>query len=304
MWEWCEYDWTQWFLFVIVAAVSYATASIERSNCEGLAPEPVVVAPVLPWEIETLTLTKREHVELINQRNYWKSSHQRALGRLQWAERRRLIELSRAAQEQAALRAQMHQAEELHRDALECARQVELGLRGELEVANARIRDLRKRHFARKSERTRAVNEAASVDATPTYRCRGQQRGVPGHGRTCQDHLPALVQSIELEASCPQCGLGLKPFPGTQDCEVLEIEVKAYRRIIRRQRYKPCCECGCLPGIVTAPAPPRLIPHGKLGESVWANILVSKFLYAQPTHRLLRDWGDQGLHISQGRRAR
>jgi transposase len=280
--------------------VSYATASIKSSHCEGLAPEPVVVAPVSPWELESVTLTKREHIELINQRNYWKSSHQRAIGRLQWAEQRRLIELGRAAQELAALRAQMLQAEERHREALERAGQVELALRSELEVTNARIRDLRKRHFARKSERSRAVNEAAAVDGAATYRARGQQSGAPGHGRTCQDHLPTVVQTIELEASCPQCGLGLKPFPGTQDCEVLEIEVKAYRRIIRRQRYKPCCECGCLPGIVTAPAPARLIAHGKLGDSVWVNILVSKFLYAQPTHRLLRDWRDQGLHVSQG----
>jgi len=252
--QWCKYDWTQRIFFVFVAAVSYATASIKSSHFEGLAPEPVAVAPVLPWELESVTLTKREHVELVNQRNYWKSSHQRALGRLQWAEQCRLTEWGRAAQELAALRAQMLQAEERHRQVLEHAGQVELALRGELEVTNARIRDLRKRHFARKSERTRAGNEAAAVDGAATYRARGQQSGAPGHGRTCQDHLPTVVQTIGLEASCLQCGLGPKPFPGTQDCEVLEIEVRAYRRIIRRQRYKPCCGCGCLPVTATATA--------------------------------------------------
>ena len=280
--------------------MSYAAPLIESTNCEGLAPEPVVVPSLAPWELETVTLTRREHIELINRCNYWKGLHQQALGRLAWADQRLRIERHQATQAVEALHVQMRQAEQRHRDALERARQVELRLRGELELAEARIRDLRKRHFGGKTERTRAVDKSAAVDAAATYRSRGQQSGAPGHGRTCQDHLPTVVQSIELQASCPKCGLGLKPFPGTQDCEVLEIEVKAYRRIIRRQRYKPCCECACLPGIVTAPAPPRLIAHGKLGESVWVNILVSKFLYAQPTHRLLRDWHDQGLHISQG----
>ena len=283
--------------------MSYAAPLIASPSCAGLAPAPGVTVAAVPWDLQSVTLTKREHVELVTQCNYWKNAHQRALARLEWCDQRQRITLNQAALAQEALRVQMRQqmrqAEECHRDALECARQVELGLRGELELAQARIRDLRKRHFARKSEQTRTVDKA-SVDAAPTYRCRGQQSGAPGHGRTCQSHLPAVVQTIELQASCPECGRCLKPFPGTQDCEVLEIEVKAYRRIIRRQRYKPCCECACLPGIVTAPAPPRLIAHGKLGESVWVNILVSKFLYAQPTHRLLRDWRDQGLHISQG----
>lgn len=293
-----KYHWTRKFFSATVAAVSYAAPPIQ-SNCAELACEPVVDRPVAPWQLETVTLTRREHIDLINRRNYWKSAHQQALGRLAWADQRLLSERHRATQALQALHVQMRQAEERHREELECARQIELGLRGELELAEARIRDLRKRHFARKSERSRAVDKSTQ-EGHASYRGRGQQSGAPGHGRTCQDHLPAVVQTIEMQASCPRCGLGLKPFPGTQDCEVLEIEVQAYRRIIRRKRYRPCCDCGCLPGIVTAPAPCRLIPHGKLGESVWVNILLSKFLYAQPTHRLLRDWRDQGLHISQG----
>jgi len=45
--------------------------------------------------------------------------------------------------------------------------------------------------------------------------------------------------------------LALGIFPGTEDSEVLEIEVPAYRRVIRRRRYRPRCGCGCVPGIVT-----------------------------------------------------
>ena len=78
------------------------------------------------------------------------------------------------------------------------------------------------------------------------------------------------------------------------------IEVKAYRRVIRRQRYRPLCDCGCVPGIVTAPPPPRLIERGKYGVSVWTTVLLDKFLYGRPSHRLLQDLADHGLNMSPG----
>ena len=34
------------------------------------------------------------------------------------------------------------------------------------------------------------------------------------------------------------------------------IDVKAYKRVIRRHRYQPSCECEHLPRIITAPGPP------------------------------------------------
>jgi transposase len=89
-------------------------------------------------------------------------------------------------------------------------------------------------------------------------------------------------------------------MPGVDSHEVLEVEVRAYRRSIRRPRYRPNCRCGCMPGIVSAPPAPGLIPRGKLGISVWVELLIGKYLYGQPTNRLLRDWREQGLNIAQG----
>jgi transposase len=94
--------------------------------------------------------------------------------------------------------------------------------------------------------------------------------------------------------------LALVEFPGTEDSQVLEIEVQAYRRVIRRQRYRPVCDCGCVPGIVSAPPPPRLIERGKFGISVWTTVLLDKFLYGRPSHRLLHDLADHGLDMSAG----
>ena len=91
-----------------------------------------------------------------------------------------------------------------------------------------------------------------------------------------QSHLPGRSEFVTLDSpQCPQCGLALEEFPGTQDSEVLEIEVKAYRRVIQRQRYKCVCQCGCLPGIVTAPAPVNLMARGKVGISVWSTVLLA-----------------------------
>ena len=116
-----------------------------------------------------------------------------------------------------------------------------------------------------------------------------------------QAHLPQRSERVELDAlQCPQCGLELGVFPGTEDSEVLEIEVQAYRRVIRRQRYHPRCACGCVPGIVSAPAPARLIERGKFGVSAWTNVLLDKFLYGRPSHRLIDDLADCGLQISPG----
>jgi len=235
---------------------------------------PDTASSVKPFDREFVTLTKREHIELVMQAKQYKSLHERAVRRLEFAATR-------------------HQFE------LEQARQREDRLKSELEAARAQIRDLRQRVFGAKTEQSNSVNVSTHSSAA-AGRPRGQQRGRVGHGRTRLPQLPAKVQELTLQACCPRCGLGLREFPGTQDAEVLEIEVKAYRRVIRRHRYRPTCSCGCLPGIVTAPAPAQLIARGKLGASIWVEALLSKFAYGQPSARLLQDWRDQGLHISQG----
>jgi len=78
------------------------------------------------------------------------------------------------------------------------------------------------------------------------------------------------------------------------------LEVKAYRRVIHRRRYSPVCRCGCLPGIVSAPPPARLINRGKFGISVWTQVLLDKFAYGRPSQRLVQDLADHDLLMSPG----
>ena len=235
-------------------------------------------ATATPFADVYVTITKQEHIALMTAAKYWQTLHRKAVGRAQWRELRyqRIVrELkAQAAKSQAALHA-------------------------ELELAQAQVRDLQKRLFSSKCERSKHCETRAKALTCRAHR--GQQRGSVGHGRTMQTQLPARHEDVALDkAQCPNCGLAFKSFAGTEDAQVLEIEVKAYRRVIRRHRYTPSCQCGCVSGIITAPAPARLINRGKIGISVWTSVLLDKFLYGRPSQRLLQDLADHGLNMSPG----
>jgi transposase len=98
--------------------------------------------------------------------------------------------------------------------------------------------------------------------------------------------LPAVVEEHELPANdghCQRCGRPFAPVSGTEDSTLLEIEVRASRRVIHRHRYRPTCDCGCHPGLVLAPPAPRVIPKSILGVSVWVTVLLDKYLFYRPT---------------------
>jgi transposase len=85
----------------------------------------------------------------------------------------------------------------------------------------------------------------------------------------------------------------------TEDSEQIEIEVSAYRRVIRRRRYRRTCTCDG-PITRTAPPPPKLIPKGRYGISVWVEILLDKYFSYRPTERLLASWRLLGLDLAPG----
>lgn len=148
-------------------------------------------------------------------------------------------------------------------------------LEAKLEKAYARIRSLVHSLFESKSEKSKGASEKQSSESGgsdssggsggKTKRRRGQQTGTHGHGRTGSENLPTVFETIDLpekDKVCPCCNLPLASFPDTEEVEIVEIEVRAYRRLYRRKRYKPTCKCDAVPGIVTAPGPPKIIPKG------------------------------------------
>ncbi len=173
----------------------------------------------------------------------------------------------------------------------------------EIDRLKGQVRDLRQQLFGRKSEKGKAEQAPPGLEKTASGRRRGQQPGGAGHGRRDHSHLPAVVTPVDLPAEercCPRCQQPYAEFPGTEDSSTIEINVRAHRRVIQRKRYRRTCSCPTVPGIITAPAPPRLFAKGIVGISIWTMVLLDKFLFYRPTHRLLEDLRTYGVDLPAG----
>ena len=212
-------------------------------------------------EVDTL---RRDNLELRQQAGYWKSMHGRALER------------------NAALQQDNEQ------------------LRGD-------VRRLQDQLFGQKSEKQshkdrsnhlpELDDEDQEADAEQACRSKPPQ---PGPKRRDYSHLTKVDDFVELpeaERICPYCGKLWLERSDTEDSEQIEIEVKAYRRVLRRRRYQATCSCvACQTR--TAAVPPKLIPKSLFGTSVWVEILLDKYSSQRPTERLLSAWDLLGLDLA------
>ena len=232
-----------------------------------------------------------EILELRQQANYWRAQHQRAIQR-EAAWRQRAGELERTTREQAAVIRE---------------------LTGQIEALKAKLALLSRQLFGRKSEKTddpqegssdgEAEGSSASGASAVLQRQRGKQPGAKGYGRRRRTNLP-VVEVIhdlpEVQKRCPICGKPFAVFPGTEDSEELDWEVHLVRRVHRRVRYLRSCSCQGGSGIVTAPAPAKLIPKGMFSVGFWVRLLMEKYLLQRPLHRVLQMLALEGLDLSQG----
>ena len=110
-----------------------------------------------------------------------------------------------------------------------------------LEAQLARLRAtgavLSKTLYGRKSEQQ---------DKPRSERKRGQQRGAPGHGRTQRPRLEKRTEEHNPPPDacvCARCGQPYAPN-GAEESTLVEIEVQAHKRVIRRPRWRrrstPC----------------------------------------------------------------
>jgi transposase len=178
-------------------------------------------------------------------------------------------------------------------------------LQQEVEQLRAQLRLRAQQLFGRKAESRAATTQATPPTGPggPPRRRRGQQPGRPGPRRRDYSHLPAVVEDREVPGGaccCRRCGRPFAPVRGTEDSTILEVEVEAHRRVLRRHRYRPTCACGAHPGIVTAPPAARVIPKSILGTSILVELLLDKYLSYRPTYRLLADLRTRDLDLSLG----
>jgi transposase len=212
-------------------------------------------------------------------------------------------EIARLQQANYELRQQAGFWKRMHAQAL----QRQAGLDQEIDHLRGEIRKLQGQLFGPKSEKQTAGTDRSNDLKDPTTasakRPRGQQRGRPGPPRRDHSQLPARVEFSDVpepERVCQHCAQPFAQMNDTEDSEQIEIEVRAHRRVLRRRRYRPTCRCAGSWRIVTAPAVPKLIPKGRLGITVWVEILLDKFFSYRPTYRLLEQWRTLGLDLAFG----
>lgn len=224
--------------------------------------------------------SKTEWIALRQQVGSWKSRFRRCKQRE-----------ARLCQELAELQTKNWQS------LYEQAHERERLLQEQVATLQAQLCVFEQRLYGRKSEKKKKHPETLLTNPAAPARRRGQQPTNPAPLRRTFDHLPTHDEPCVLPADaaqCPDCGAPFAPFPGTDDGDLLEIEVRAHRRRYHRQRYRKTCTCSATPALITAPPPPKLIPKGYLGISVWVLLLLEKYAAYQPTYRflaLLRSFG-------------
>ncbi len=166
-----------------------------------------------------------------------------------------------------------------------------------LEAQLARLRAtgavLSKALFGRKSEKQETPRSG---------RPRGQQRGAPGHGRTRRPGLEEREEEINPPKEARVCSCCGKPYAaiGADISPLVEIDVKAHKRVIRRPRWRRACGCASSPIEVSAPPVPRLFRNTPYGISVWACVLFERYACYRPLKRVAAWLSDRGLPISPG----
>jgi len=209
-------------------------------------------------------------------------------------------EVRQLRREVATLRAEAGYWKSRHADALQRNEELQV----EVQQARAEARQLKDRLFGRKTEHRLAgqdIAEFVDEDLALAPRKRGGQAGHVGRRRRNYTHLPVVEEFRTLPAEaqcCSRCGKPRLEMADSEDSQQIEIQVRAYRRVIRRKRYRATCDCPDRPQTITAMPAPKLIPKGSYGISLWVYLLLDKFSSFRPTARLLEQLGQIGLDLS------
>lgn len=185
-------------------------------------------------------------------------------------------------------------------------------LTAEIEHLRAVNQGQREAQFGRSSEKQALSEiteepleqkEQVTSDQTapsPTPKRRGGKPGHKGYGRKIPA-LPEIEAIHEIPADQTHCSCCGKPYAITgltEDSNEYDIEIKLVRVKHRRKRMVRTCDCS-EPKFVTAPKPPQVIPKGKFSHAFLAYMLLMKYYFQVPLHRLLDMLRMRGLTVTE-----
>lgn len=233
------------------------------------------------------SIFQKEYLEMSQQLGYWKNLHERA-----------------------KRKAEFQQKEAEHFKKIVIGQKKEITEKDkQIEALVYKLAFMQKQLFGRKTEQTgkkdQDNNDQTNEESTEKEekRSRGKQEGTEGHGRKIRENLPAKEIHHDLpedEKSCPLCGKRFTVFPGTEDSEEIDWDVILQRLVHKRKRYTPSCDCGVVPGIISAQLPPKLIPKGMLSKEFITRLLIEKFQFGTPVYRIRKKLELEGFTVSGG----
>ena len=103
--------------------------------------------------------------------------------------------------------------------------------------------------------------------------------------------LPPELPRVERMIACPpeqcicgQCGK-TRPVMGYETSEQLEVEPAKYFVLVTKREKRAPCDCGMDAGVVTAPAPARIIEKGLVSDQIVIDTVVNKYCSHLPLYR-------------------
>jgi transposase len=120
-----------------------------------------------------------------------------------------------------------------------------------------------------------------------------------GHGHRPQLELAPRVECHTLaaeELSCDKCGHQMHVWPHQfEEAEEITVVRRRYELVThKRQKYR----CTCNANVVTAPAPPRLIPGGRYSLEFAVEVAGDKYADHLPLERQIRRMLREGLEVT------
>jgi transposase len=197
-----------------------------------------------------------------------------------------------------------------------------VGERNKLAARNERleaiIKEIRRAHFGRKSERTTddqlalaleeletslAKAEAEDEKADPALKTERTRKRRASRSETL-DHLPHEEVVIEPDSTvCPCCGGELHVIGEDTSKRLDKVPAKVRVIVTRRRKYacRTCEKTGAddVAGIIQAPAPARLIEGGLPTEAMVADVVVSKHADHLPLYRQSQILARHGVRIER-----
>jgi len=139
--------------------------------------------------------------------------------------------------------------------------------------------------------------ETEGGEETGVFHVAAHTRRRKGRRRRFPDHLPVLRTVIELDEEHRRCACGghLEPMGEETSRELERVEFTLVHEVVRLKYSCPRCH----EGVVTAPAPRRVIDKGLLGVGFLAHVLTERFLNHMPYHRQEKKYASEGLDLSR-----